>query len=239
MPVTSKLKNKIYLPVWEWARPALASVSTGNSTCVDPTSASRYIYYVNSGSGAVTNFSRYDTVSDSWQALANLPNGFNATTSFCIYSKWHGHYGRVISAGTGSNTLELAALQGNALVGYKIRILSGRGAGQERTITAVSDPIVKDRGLVTGGSTTQIIGDTAGIGQKQWKINQWRDYQVRAIYGTTAGSLVRPILYNNYNTLTFSDPAWASITPWWGPTAPSATASSTTPTMFQIESKEF
>jgi len=237
MPVTSKLKPKIDLPVWEWARPAINTVTTGNTTCVDPTSASRYIYYLNNTNNSATGFSRYDTITDSWQALSNtINNHSNQYAATLTYSKWHGHYGRVISAGTGLNTLELAALQGNALVGYKIRIIAGRGAGQERTITAVSDPIVKDRGLVTSTSTTQIIGDTAGVAVKQWKINQWRDYQVRTIYGTTAGALVRPILYNNYNTLTFSDPAWASITPWWGPTSPTSTANTTTPTIFQIES---
>jgi hypothetical protein len=238
MPVTSKLKNKVDLPVWEWARPALASVTTGNTTCVDPTSASRYIYYLNNANAAAAGFSRYDTITDSWQSLSNTINAFvnNATTM--TYSKWHGHYGRVISAGTGSNTLELAALQGNALVGYRIRIIAGRGAGQERTITAVSDPIVRDRGLVSSGSSTQIIGDTGtSVAIKQWRINQWRDYQVRVLYGSTAGALVRPILYNNYNTLTFSDAAWASVTPWWGPTSPNATTSpGTTPTIFQIES---
>lgn len=236
MPVTSKLKNKVDLPVWEWARPALASATTGNTTCVDPTSASRYIYYLNNANTSSAGFSRYDTITDSWQALSNTTNNFvnNATTM--TYSKWHGHYGRVISAGIGLNTLELAALQGNALIGYKIRIIAGRGAGQERTITAVSDPIVRDRGIVSTNSNTQIIGDTTGVGVKQWRINQWRDYQVRTLYGTTAGALVRPILYNNYNTLTFSDAAWASITPWWGPTSPTSTASTTTPTLFQIES---
>jgi len=238
MPVTSKLKSKVDLPVWEWARPALASVVTGNTTCVDPTSASRYIYYLNNANTSSAGFSRYDTITDSWQSLSNTINAFvnNATTM--TYSKWHGHYGRVISAGTGSNTLELAALQGNALVGYRIRIIAGRGAGQERTITAVSDPIVRDRGVVSSGSSTQIIGDTGtSVAIKQWRINQWRDYQVRVLYGSTAGALVRPILYNNYNTLTFSDAAWASVTPWWGPTSPNVTTSpGTTPTIFQIES---
>jgi hypothetical protein len=236
MPVTSKLKPKIDLPVWEWMRPTINTVTGGNTTITDPTSASRYIYYLNNANNSATGFSRYDTITDSWQALSNTINIFGNNATTLTYSKWHGHYGRVISAGTGSNTLELAALQGNTLVGYKIRIISGRGVGQERTITAVSEPIVRDRGIVTSTSTTQIIGDTTGVGVKQWRINQWRDYQVRSIYGTTAGSLVRPILYNNYNTLTFSDPLWASITPWWGPTAPVSTASTTTPTIFQIES---
>ncbi|NBO98605.1 MAG: hypothetical protein EBU90_00490 [Proteobacteria bacterium] len=236
MAVTSKLKKQIDLPVWEWTRPALASVVGGNSTCTDPTSGSRYIYYINNANTSQAGFSRYDTVSDSWQALSNTINNFvnNATT--LTYSKWHGHYGRAISAGTGLNTIEMAALVGNNLVGYKIRIIAGKGIGQERTITAVSDPIIKDRGLVSSTSNTAIVGDTSGSGIKQWRVNQWRDYQVRSIYGTTAGSLVRPILYNNYNTLTFSDASWASITPWWGPTSPITTATTSTPTLFQIES---
>jgi hypothetical protein len=237
MPVTSKLKPKIDLPVWEWARPAINSVTGGNTTTTDPSSASRYIYYLNNGNGSSVGFSRYDTISDSWQSLANTINTFTNNATTLTYSKWHGHYGRVISSGGGSNTLELAALQGNALVGYKIRITSGTGAGQERTITAVSEPIIKERGFCSSTSNTAIIDNTAGsVDVKLWKVNQWRDYQIRTIYGTTASSLVRPILYNNYNTLTFSDAAWASITPWWGPTSPNTTANVTTPTIYQIES---
>ena len=72
---------------------------------------------------------------------------------------------------------------------------------------------------------------------KQWRVNQWRDYQVRVLHGTQANNVVRPIHYNNYNTLTFSDVAWASVTPWWGPTLISNTgATAGSQTLYQIES---
>lgn len=229
MPVTSKLKNQVDLPVWEWLRPN--PISTSASTNLVASTDGRYLYEIQSS----TNIWRYDTYSDSWNQLSNPATN---TTSFAAstYSKWHGYHGRAISAGTGLNTIEMAALQGSALVGYKIRIISGKGAGQERTITAVSDPIIKDRGVVTLASTSVITDASTGVLTKQWKINQYKDYQVRVLYGTTAGALVRPILYNNYNSLTFYDVNWASVTPWWGPISPTSTASTTTNTLYQIES---
>jgi hypothetical protein len=148
------------------------------------------------------------------------------------YSRSHGNYGRAISNGGGTNTIELAGYGGTAFIGKKIRITSGTGAGQERIITAVSAPIPKDRGVVTTGSSTAIIDASVGVMTKQWRVNQWRDYQVRIISGTLAGS-VRNVIYNNNNTLTFSDVAHASVNSWWG-AAFSINTSGTS--LYQIES---
>jgi hypothetical protein len=232
MPVTSKLKSVVDLPVWEWMRPSPVTTVNGLSFTTFPDASSRYIYNLYSN----TSNYRYDTVTDSWNQLASPLNTLANNLGAVSYSKWHGHYGRAISSGGSNNTIEMAAYQGSLLVGNRIRIVSGRGAGQERTITAVSEPIIKDRGVVTSTSTSQIADGSTGVLTKTWGLNQYRDYQVRVLYGTTAGALVRPILYNNYNTITFYDAAWQAVTPWWGPISPTTTANATTPTLYQIES---
>lgn len=229
MAVTVNLKPKVDLPVWEWCRPLPVTNTAVSCTC--HSSDDRYIYYL---VGAALY--RYDTISDSWNQLASALTT-PATLAQMEYSTSHGHYGRAISNGGSANTIELGALQGNVFVGKKIKILAGRGAGQERTITAVSNPIIRDRGVVTSGSTTQIVDTSTGVMVKQWKVNQWRDYQVRVLHGTLANNAVRPILFNFYNVLGFSEPSFASITPWWGPSLPVATSSTAGfQTLYQIES---
>lgn len=231
MAVTVNLKPKVDLPVWEWCRPLPVANTAVSSTCHSPDN--RYIYYI-----VASAMYRYDTVSDSWAQLATIPSaiGTPATLAQMEYSTSHGHYGRAISNGGGSNTIELGALQGNVFVGKKIKIIGGTGSGQERTITAVSAPIIKDRGVVTSATNTSIVDGSAGVMLKQWRINQWRDHQVRVLHGVLANSLVRPILYNLYNTLVYSDITWASLTPWWGPTLSNTSATAGSQTLYQIES---
>jgi hypothetical protein len=88
-----------------------------------------------------------------------------------IYSGVEGYVGQAVGTGGGNNTIQLAGLNGDALVGYKIRITSGTGAGQERTITAVSAPIIVDKGVVTTAGQSSIIDASIGLGIKQWKVN--------------------------------------------------------------------
>jgi hypothetical protein len=229
MAVTVNLKPKVDLPVWEWCRPLPVASTAISCTCHSPDK--RYIYYIVSAA-----LYRYDTISDSWNQLASALTA-PATLAEIEYSTAHGHYGGVISNGGGLNTLEIAALQGNVFVNKKIKIIAGKGAGQERTITAVSHPVIKDRGVVTSNSSTQIVDASTGVMLKQWRVNQWKDYQVRVLHGTGANNTVRPVLYNNYNSLSIVDAAWASITPWWGPTLPiAASTTAGVQTLYQIES---
>lgn len=227
MAVTVNLKPKVDLPVWEWCRPLPVASTAVSCTCHSPDK--RYIYYIVSNA-----LYRYDTISDSWNQLANVLTT-PATVIAAEYSTSHGHYGGVISGSL--NTLEIAALQGNVFVGKKIKIIAGKGVGQERTITAVSHPVIKDRGVVTGASSSNITDASTGVMLKQWRINQWKDYQVRVLHGGGANNIVRSILVNNYNILTFADPVFASTTPWWSPTLPASTnATAGTQTLYQIES---
>jgi hypothetical protein len=210
---------------------AVSAMTTANNL------SARYLYYL-----IASAFYRYDTYTDNWQQLAS-PLIAPATLLEISYTSAAGYNGRAIGPGTGNNTIEMAGLSGNALVGYKIRIKSGTGQGQERTITAVSAPIVKDRGVVTTASNVLITDATAAPSIKLWKTNEFRDYQVRIDYGagtsTTAGvpTTIRRILYNSSNSLNIYDINWASINTFWGgyyPNNTSATAGSQS--LFQIES---
>ena len=152
------------------------------------------------------------------------------------YSSAVGYYGRAISAGGGNNTIELAGLSGHSLVGYKIRIIGGTGAGQERTITDVAAPVVADRGVVTTAATGTITDASTGIGLKQWKTNQWRDYQVRFDFGT-GQKQCRKILYNTANAITWSDANLLTTNTWAScltSVTPSATAG--VQTLYVVES---
>jgi len=226
--LTNNLKAQVDLPVWEWCRfapvvtTAVSSLTTGNSL------ENRYLYY------QISNLLyRYDTYQDSWQVLSPTPANTPTIMNNNVLSNAMGHYGQAIGDGGGLNTIQLAGLSGKAMVGYKIRICGGTGVGQERTITAISEPTQHERGMVTTASTTQAIDASTGIGLKQWKPNQWKNYQVRIDWGTGRTQL-RPILYNTQNTLTFTDVNHITINPWAN--CPLTTATVANNSFFTIES---
>lgn len=229
MPVTSSLKQQVDLPVWEWLRPLPFTSNATSSTTSNKDK--RYIYYVRD-----SNFFRYDTVTDGWQQLASTIY----TPANCIdlgYSSSHGYYGRAISNGGGNNTIELAGLQGNVLVGKKIRITSGTGAGQERTITSISEPIVHEKGPITSASATALVDGSTGALIKQWEPNRFRDYQIKFTYGSVGNTSVRKILYNFYNQAVISDTGINSWNMWNDPRLPVSTSTTAaTNTHYQIES---
>lgn len=89
---------------------------------------------------------------------------------------------------------------------------------------------------MTTASTINITDATATPFLKQWKINQYRDHQVRIDFGGGV-TQVRPILSNSYTILNFTDFNYATVTPWWNNTlltTTSATAGSQS--LYQIES---
>jgi hypothetical protein len=228
MAVTNNLKNVVDLPVWEWCRFAPAATTAISSMTTGNTMGNRYLYYQ-----IAAELYRYDTVSDSWNRLTNM-TGFNIPTVMNnnVLSNSLGHPGQAIGSGGGNNTIQMAGLSGNALVGYKIRIVDGTGKGQERTITAVSAPTIHERGTVTTAGTQSVIDANTGAGLKQWKMNEWRNYQFRATFGTGRTQL-RPILYNTINTVVWSDPTYLTIDPWSNPLMNISVAVST---QFVIES---
>lgn len=185
-------KRLMDLPTWEFLR-QLPTATTGlSSSCASDDGLGRYIYYLISGS-----FYRYDSTTDQWTQLAS-PLSTQVTFSRMVYSKFGGYFGRVIDST--ASTVRIPGLAGNILGGYKIRIISGTGAGQERTITSVNESVIHEHGLATSASNSTLVDST-----KKWKINQWAGYQVRITYGT-GNTQVRKILNNDTTGI-----AWASI----------------------------
>lgn len=204
---SNQLRKQVDLPVWEWLRPAPFAATAGLScSCSADNSnfnetSGRFVYYLINA----TNFWRYDTIADSWEQLAT-PVVAPATATSMRYSGAMGYYNRVISATP--TTITSGVPFGGLGVGFKIRIVSGTGAGQERVITSISDPIVADSGSATAGATTTIT-DT----NKNWyltytgatgNVNGYAGYVVRILLGTGLGQ-ARKILYNSNQVLTVGD----------------------------------
>jgi hypothetical protein len=197
MLTSNTLQKQVDLPVWEWTRP-LPVAATAGLSCVcnaDNTDfnevSGRYIYMLLNA----TNFWRYDTVADSYQQLAS-PGLTPLTASSMQFAGAQGYFGRVISA---TSTTIQTGLPNNSAVGFRIRIVSGKGAGQERIITAVSEPTVADWGGVSTAATANIT-DAA----KAWTFNNWIGYVARTTGGTGLNA-VRKILYNNATQLVIAD----------------------------------
>jgi hypothetical protein len=193
---------------------------------------------------AAAQFWRYDTVTDTYMQLATPPNA-PATATTMRFAGAIGYYNRVISAT--STTLRTGIPTSRSAIGYKIRIVSGTGAGQERIITNVSEPDIADFGVVTAGSTTSVTD-----ANKNWNgaavfstgpysgsytsttanWNGWAGYVVRLMAFGTGANQVRKILYNNNTVLTIADPNIQAYEPFANNviTAPAAGA------QYQIES---
>lgn len=199
MALTNLLKPQVDQPVFEWMRFAPVATAATSALATSDDLGGRYMYYVNAQA-----LWRYDTYSDSWQELAPPPAA-PVTGTALKYSKYSGYRGHIISAT--SNTITLAGFSRHAHIPdeLKIRIIAGKGAGQERTITEVADAVVADFGLATTASATT-IGDST----KKWKINQWDSYQCRLVY-STGQSQIRKVLYNDTTTLYFSDTNFQAI----------------------------
>ena len=241
MPLSSNtLRVQVDTPIWEWCRPNPNAVVTSSLSCsCTPDNSNfhrtsgRYIYYYLTVAGG---FWRYDTWSDTYQQLAS-PMNAPVTRNSMKYSGASGFFGRVISAT--STTLTTGIPFGAAAKTFKIRIISGTGAGQERYISDVADPVVADFGVATSGAvltTTATLIDTtktwtSGYTGTALNFNNWVGYVVRTVLGTGVNQ-IRKILYNNATTLFIGDiskhpdEAWCHVT--W--TAPAAG------TNYQIES---
>jgi hypothetical protein len=201
MAIVNTLRKQIDLPVFEWTRFAPANSSAVSSTCtsdanVTSVNAGRFIYYLISA----TAFWKYDTWTDTYLQLSSPPNA-PATFSTMRTSNSTG-IDRNVLAST-ANSVTIPAYYGKVYQSYNIRIIRGTGAGQVRTITNVSDPIIQEIGNATSVSNTLgaiSITDTL----KAWTVNQWAGYQVRIISGAGAGQ-VRKILYNTTTALTLGD----------------------------------
>lgn len=232
--ISNQLVKQVDLPVWEWLRFSPVAPTAGlSASCIadNPTFneiSGRYIYYLLNA----TNFWRYDTVADTYLQMASPPNA-PATATSLRFAGAQGYYNRVISAG--ANTIQTGLPFGATALGYKIRIVSGRGAGQERIITAVSDPVVADYGAATAGATTTLT-DTAktwfsNMTGATYNLNGYAGYVVRTLFGTGSNQ-VRKILYNSATVLTIGDVNYVANEPFANVTWAAPAAG----TVYQIES---
>jgi hypothetical protein len=140
----------------------------------------------------------------------------------------------VIAAG--SSTITVASNTQQSAKGYDIVIISGTGAGQRRTITAVAEPTIVDTGVVTAVNNVQ---GTLNItdSTKAWNINQYAGYTFR-VTGNTGVGQVRRILSNSATVITMGDITQTNKT-WNNPSifSPAINSTAGTQAAYAIESQ--
>ena len=195
MALTNNLVSQVDLPVWEWMR--FAPSSTTALTCMTTArdGSSRFLYYF-----LGTQLLRYDTVGDSWQTLSI--GGSITTAVVAQYVKNQGHRGYVLSVPS-STSLQIPSVDCD-LTGYQIKIISGTGEGQIRTITATAPEVTHDSGVVTTATASALTDST-----KRWKHNQWGGYGVKIVFNT-GFSQFREAIYNDTTSITVNDANWDS-----------------------------
>ena len=185
MAITNNLLPQVDLPVWEWMRfNPFGNTTQFSCLTTDPDLSGKYLYYpLNS------TLYRYDTRADSWQQLSSgWSQGGPVTALTAKYVKNKGFRGQVLSVG-GTGSIQIPSV-GTNLVGYKIKIISGTGVGQTRTITAQANEVIHDTGFATTASAN-LITDTL----KKWRFNQWEGYTLKVITLDETGILpVVPIV---------------------------------------------
>ena len=195
MPLTNTLKPIVDQPVFEWCRFVPTRPTANASMCSSSDKSGRYLYYNVSGT-----FLRYDTYGDSWQELATITT---ATTLGQL--KFHSGFGwRGIPVAATSSTITVGGFGNSKLMkGMKIRIISGTGAGQERTITTIADSVIVASGSAssyTTVGTATYLQDTSN----KWRVNQWRGYAMRTIQGVGSNQ-VRRVLCNSTDSIYLQD----------------------------------
>ena len=227
------LIRQVDLPTWEWVRqmPAVSS-ALSSGACAHNSNFhemhGRYVYYI----VASASFWRYDTWTDGWMQLSSPP----VAVTICSDLEFMGEYGsdgRVLSAG--STTMEVPGFHGRAYEGYEVRITGGTGKGQRRTVMTQAEPVVADRGIVTGVGVTNPL--SVFDATKNWIINQWAGYSLRIEFGTGV-SQCRQILYNAATSITFANQnKWSENQDAW-PAQPSPLllATAGVQTVYSIES---
>lgn len=234
--VSNNLQKVVDLPMWEFVRslPA-ATTSTSAFTIIRDPADYRYIYYVNS-----TTVYRYDTVTDAWQTLA-YPFSTTPSTLIALKSTNQCGYRGIVLSAT-SNTFTANGIDGvGAFKNRKVRIISGKGMGQERTIISITEPKVFDYGIATVTTNARQIQDTT----KKWKINQWYGYTVAIRQGSGA-TQYRKIVCNDTSILRVDDDGGGSsglFDPFnsatFGATYGTPSSAAGSQTQYQIESSTY
>ena len=187
------------LPEWTTLNQTPTASSALSTMTTKEEGNDRFLYYI-----ASNLFYRLDTWADTYQQLATPPVAPTIGVDM-VYSKRRGYHQKVLAAT--STSVTLPGLRGGLLDGESLLILNGTGAGQERTLTFVSET-THDVGVVTTVSAL-LIADSL----KKWAVNQWAGYLVGITYGTNA-TQYKKVLYNDATTLYFSDANLQPHEPW-------------------------
>lgn len=201
MTVVNNNKLGVHPLVWQWDR-VLPSTTTATSCwAAGDKIGERYIYYLNG-----STFWRKDTFSDMPAQQLASPTTGSTTGSVMRYSSYAGYRGNCL--GATATTIDIPGLKLQNFKDKTIRITSGKGEGQDRTITSITEAVLYDQGMVTAADANSLTDTT-----KRWEINQYIGYQVRLVYGT-GQSQVRKVLYNDTNKLYFYDVNYQQLEAW-------------------------
>ena len=185
------------------------------------------------GSGALTSgsFRRYDWATNTWTTLAQagLP-GIGTDGRLITTPSWIGSDVTGVATAGGASTLTDTRYNWltNQFNGLNIRITSGTGSGQSRTVLSNTSTIItvssawtiqpdstsvyviEGSGYKPFATGTATAGGAATLTNsgKNWTVNQWSNYQIRITGGTGAGQ-VRTISSNTATVITVSS-NWAT-----------------------------
>jgi hypothetical protein len=196
MALQNLLKKQVDTPVYEWMR--FSPVTSSSTSCTCKSSDNRYIYYMNAQA-----FYRYDTYSDSWQELNRQPFAAQSIASSMVYCPNQGFSGSILGATSTTVTIPSFSGEGEILDGVQIKIVSGTGAGQVRTISGSCIVNVHDYGIATSTNTSTMTDN-----RKKWTFNQWAGYSCRFTTNNTSQGLISKIIYHSDTVLTFYDANW-------------------------------
>jgi hypothetical protein len=163
------------------------------------------------------------TVSPAW---ATAPNN---TSAYAVFPTDTAN-GTASSATSTTLADSTATWSSDQWAGREVRVLSGPGAGQFRTVTSnTGTALTVSPAWTTAPTSTstyailraEAVAGSSSAGQasagatttltdssKAWVANQWNDFEVRILSGTGAGQ-VRTVASNSSTALTVS-PAWAT-----------------------------
>jgi hypothetical protein len=215
MAITNKLVPVLDNQTYEFLR---VNYSAGNqasngSNCFRKDLKDRYFYYFNGASGII----RSDLYSDSGigSQIGLAPFGMANTVGNMTYSE-EGYKGQVISST--SNTVKAAFCDSrNIFVGKQIKIVSGKGKHQIRTIVSIASPTVEETMVPSSDtiSSTWSSGQSITDSTKFWEINRWMGYELKVLTSTGQNN-IRPILYSNRNSIAINDAGLAGVRDDWG-----------------------
>jgi hypothetical protein len=130
MPITNKLRRGLDRKVWQAMTPCPTTNGAGMFIMTNPTGFGREALYVCSA----TTIYLYDHEEDAWVQLpaSGIAGAFGAGACGAFHK--NGPTGTAVSGSTAAS-LKTNLTIPRSIAGYAVRITSGPGAGEERTIT--------------------------------------------------------------------------------------------------------